>query len=160
MTISRSPADFRPCPLLRRLAAMLYDSMALIAIWMAGGALAVAVSNGAVESGRISFQVFLLVLSFLYFWLCWRRGGQTLGMRAWRIQLDPGVEPFGAVRTLARMLGAIAAILPLGLGYLWSLGRPDRATWSDLASGSALVVAHSGKKSPSGDRPDPGSPSQ
>lgn len=123
---------------------MLYDAMAVIAIWMAGGALAVALTGGAVESGSVGFQVFLLALTFLYFWMSWRRGGQTLGMRAWRIHLDARGEPFGIARTLARMLGAIAAVLTLGTGYLWALGRADRATWPDLASRSALVVARTG----------------
>jgi uncharacterized RDD family membrane protein YckC len=153
MTVCRTKTEFRPCALPRRFAAMLYDAMALIAIWMAGGALAVAVTGGAVESGSAPFQIFLLLLGFLYFWLSWRRGGQTLGMRAWRIRLDARGEPFGIGRTLMRLLGAIAAILTLGLGYLWSLRREDRATWADLASRSALVVGRTSKSGPAATGP-------
>lgn len=141
MPDSQPSAEFRPCPLPRRLGAMVYDALVLIALWMAGGVLVVAATGGAVASGSLPFQIYLAGLAYGYFWLSWRRNGQTLGMRAWRIRLDSGARPFGAARTLARLLGAVAAMLTLGLGYLWSLGRPDRRAWPDLASGSRLVVA-------------------
>jgi len=34
-----------------------------------------------------SFKLFLLMMSYVFFDWFWRHGGQTLGMRAWRIQL-------------------------------------------------------------------------
>ncbi len=129
---------------------MVYDGLVLVALWMAGGALVVAATGGAVASGSLPFQLYLAGLAFIYFWLSWRGGGQTLGMRAWRIRLDAGDRGFGAMRTLARLLGAVAAILPLGLGYWSSLARADRAAWPDLASRSRLFVASTRRPGPKG----------
>lgn len=130
----------RACPLPRRLAAMVYDGLVLVAIWMLGGALVVLPSGGAVESGSLLFQLYLLSLAFAYFGLSWTRSGQTLGMRAWRIRLDPGGYPFGWRRAALRLAGATAGLVLLGGGYAWALGRRDRAAWPDLASDSRLVV--------------------
>lgn len=119
---------------------MLYDALVLVAIWMIGGAIVVLPSGGAVPSGSLPFQFYLLTLTFAYFGLSWTRSGQTLGMRAWRIRLDPGGRQFGWGRAALRLAGAVAALASLGVGYVWALGRRDRAAWPDLASDSRLVV--------------------
>jgi len=139
----QSRPAIRPCPLARRLAAMLYDALVVAAIWMVGGAIVVIPAGGAIENGSLLFRLYLLALAFAYFWLSWSRAGQTLGMRAWRIRLDAGERPFGAGRALVRFASAVAAAAALGLGYAWALARDDRAAGPDLASGSRLVLQSS-----------------
>jgi len=79
--------------LLRRLAAALYDGLLVGAIAIAGTALALAASGGRslTESGAgavaaIGHRALLVALLYLYFGRCWTRGGQTLGMKAWRLR--------------------------------------------------------------------------
>ena len=70
-----------PCGLLRRLAAMFYDALLLLALLM-GAALIVVIPLGeAVTSSNPFFQFYLLVVCWAYLAICWR-SGQTLGMRA------------------------------------------------------------------------------
>ncbi|MDT8448622.1 MAG: RDD family protein [Wenzhouxiangellaceae bacterium] len=139
MTVSEANGDERPCPLPRRMVAMLYDALIVVAIWMVGAALVVIPSGGAVGSGNPLFQAYLLALAFAYFYASWNFRGQTLGMRAWRIRLDAGSARPGIGCLAVRFAIAIVSALLAGAGYLWALGREDRATWHDLASRTRLV---------------------
>lgn len=124
----------------RRVAAMIYDALILVAIWMVAAAIVVVATGKPVESGNSLFRLYLIVLAFLYFHASWSRAGQTLGMRAWRIWLEPGPRKFTVARSLQRFLAGLVSWLLLGLGFAWALTRSDRRAWSDLASGSRLVV--------------------
>ena len=129
----------RPCSLPRRAGAMLYDALVLVAIWMVGTAVVVIFGNRGIESGNPLYQLYLVLLAFVYFHLSWRRIGQTLGMRTWRIRIDPGDRPLTIARSLLRFVGGLASIATLGLGFAWALLRRDKRAWPDLASGSRLV---------------------
>jgi len=118
---------------------MVYDALALVAVWMIGTAMIVVVGNRGIESGNPLFQLYLLLLAFVYFHLSWQRIGQTLGMRTWRIWIEPDTHPFTLTRSLLRFAGGLASIATLGLGFVWSLGRVDRRAWPDLVSASRLV---------------------
>lgn len=128
-----------PCPLVRRIAAILYDGLLLIGLWMLAAAFVVVPLDTGIDPGNGLFQLYLLVVAWLYFALSWR-GGHTLGMKAWRIRLVAPEQTIGWLATLIRFSAAIASWLVFGLGFIWSLGHPRRATWHDLASGTALVV--------------------
>lgn len=131
-----------PAPLWRRLAAALYDAILLAAIWMSA-ALADAVLRALLDLPYRApvLRAVLFLLGLLYFAWSWTRGGQTLGMRAWRLQLrriDGG--PVTAVTAVVRYACAWLAWLPLGLGVLWSALDPRRRAWHDTWSGTELVL--------------------
>ncbi len=73
--------------LLRRLAAFLYDCLLLIAIYFVITAAVVPLNNGEAIQ-HWSYKLILLLVAFVFFDWFWRHGGQTLGMRAWRIRLE------------------------------------------------------------------------
>jgi uncharacterized RDD family membrane protein YckC len=118
---------------------MLYDSLLVIAIWMIAGMIVVIPLGDSVAVGNPLFQVYLLLATWLYFAICWR-GGKTLGMKAWRIRIKAPEQPMGWGRTAARFGLALVSLLPLGLGFWWSIFHPTKATWHDLASSTRLVV--------------------
>ncbi len=76
--------------LFRRSAAFLYDCLLLIALFFIITAIAIWFNDGQAIQNPM-FKVLLFVVSFLFFDGFWRHGGQTLGMRAWRIKLE-GIE--------------------------------------------------------------------
>ena len=119
---------------------MVYDGLVLIAIWMVGAALVVVPAGGRIGSGNPLFQAWLLLLAFGYFHACWAWIGQTLGMRTWRIRLDPGPRRLTLARSLLRFVAGLASLATLGLGFAWALMRDDRRAWPDLASASRLVL--------------------
>lgn len=132
--------DFEPCGLGRRLLAMLYDALVLVAILLLATALALLAGSGAVTAGRDPFfTLYLVLVWFLYLALCWRLG-MTVGMRAWRIRIktSEGGKP-GWAACLVRFVVSLLAAAPAGLGFWWSLFDPGRRTWHDIASGTCLV---------------------
>jgi uncharacterized RDD family membrane protein YckC len=127
------------CGLPRRLAAMTYDGLLLIGLWMLAAIAAMVISGDEIAPGNAWFQLWLLAVAWLYLAISWR-GGASLGMKAWRIQLHSSRPPISWLGTLIRFVVAFAGLLCFGLGFLWSLFHPRRATWHDLASGSWLTV--------------------
>jgi uncharacterized RDD family membrane protein YckC len=72
---------------LRRLGAILYDSFLLVALLMLATALLLLLNGGQpIPPHTFLYQAYLLVVAYLYFDYCWRHGGQTLGMKAWKIR--------------------------------------------------------------------------
>jgi uncharacterized RDD family membrane protein YckC len=96
---------------LRRLAAMFYDALLTLAIWLvANGVLLLFTGGKAVASGNPLMTLYLLSVTFLFFGWFWTHGGQTLGMRAWRMRLqrrDGGALSWP--RALGRFLTAVPA---------------------------------------------------
>lgn len=119
---------------------MTYDGLLLIALWMIAAAIIVVPTGHEIEPGSVIFQVYLLVVAWAYLAICWRHGGQTLGMKAWRIRLTGDRHPLPWSATMVRFVVAIASVLCFGLGLIWSLFHPRRATWHDLASNTYLLV--------------------
>jgi len=119
---------------------MMYDMLALIAIWMVGTAPVVILLDHGVEPGNPAFQAYLLALGFGYLYPSWRFSGQTLGMRAWKIRLVSDQKPFRLRQALLRYIAGLASLATFGLGFAWSLVRADRRAWPDLASDSRLIV--------------------
>jgi uncharacterized RDD family membrane protein YckC len=122
----------------RRLGAMLYDGMLVLAIWMLTLFVLVAVTNSAVLGAAVQTLLFLeMYLFFAYFWLS---RGQTLGMLAWGLELrtDDGTALTLRQVTL-RFFGALASFACAGLGYLWILIDRQNRSWSDLVSGSHVI---------------------
>ncbi len=134
--------------LLRRLAAILYDTLlvfgllllATMVVTLPVGILAGEAASQALP-GNLLFRLWLALVPPAFFLLFWLKGGQTLGMRSWRLRV---VRSDGAALTLSdalkRLLGALLSWLPLGLGYLWILVDRDRLAWHDRLSGTRLVL--------------------
>lgn len=119
---------------------MFYDLLLLVGIWMAGTALVMPFVGGEIDGTHLLFRLYLLMLAFAYFHLSWRRSGQTLGMRAWRIELKSLGKSFSSLDSLKRFAAGLASCATLGLGFIWALFREDRRAWTDLASDSYLMV--------------------
>jgi uncharacterized RDD family membrane protein YckC len=128
--------------LLRRLGAMLYDSLLVIALLMLATLPFIAVRGGDIvePDDNLVYQVCMMLVIFAFFTFFWSYGGQTLGMRAWRMRLetkDGGVPSF-AVATL-RFGIAVVSLLAVGLGFLWQLWDKEELTWHDRFSGTRLL---------------------
>ena len=137
----------RPAPgLPRRLAAMFYDTLLLIPVLMLCVAMALGIrqcsggADGEALPGWIvqGLAALCCVGFFVGFWL---KGGQTLGMQAWRIKLTPmpGNE-LSVARAVTRCAAALLSLACLGLGYLWCLVDHRRHSWHDYLSGTQLVL--------------------
>lgn len=138
------PPPPAPAGLLRRLAAMLYDGLGLFGVLVVGGALVILpagmVFGYSIPPHGLGFRLYLLAIILGYFTWPWVKGGQTLGMRIWRlrvVRLDgSGLRPRDA---LLRFAAALLSWAALGLGFLWAWLDPEGLAWHDRLSGTRLV---------------------
>ena len=78
--------------LARRLGAIFYDSLLVLALMFLGTLPFVAMRGGEpVESGDYLYQLTLSLIVYLFFVSYWSRYGHTLGMQAWRLKLETAV---------------------------------------------------------------------
>lgn len=130
------------CGLLRRLGAILYDSLLLAAVLVLASGLAVWVLGGeASQPGNPFMTSYFFLVSFLFYAWFWMHGGQTLGMRAWRIRVQQADgRNISPPQALLRFIVAIFSWLVFGLGFLWSLFDKEKLAWHDRFSETVLVV--------------------
>ncbi|MCI0750130.1 MAG: RDD family protein [Nevskiales bacterium] len=134
-----------PAPLWRRLAAALYDGFLLLAVWVVAVFLDVLIRDltNLPYDTRV-FRAYLFLVGLLFFTSFWTRGGQTLGMRVWQLQLRrTDGRALGILTACTRYAFAWLAWLPLGLGVFWSALDPQRRAWHDRLSGTEMIVLRS-----------------
>ena len=133
--------EFQSAGLFRRLAAILYDSLLSIAMWLITTLLLVAfINDGAALQGPL-FQFGLYFEACLFYSYFWRLRGQTLGMQVWKIKLiSPSLQTLSWQECFARLFFALVSVSMLGLGFIWMLFDPERLTWHDRASGTRVVL--------------------
>jgi uncharacterized RDD family membrane protein YckC len=130
----------------RRLTAMLYDALLVVAVIAVVNALAlgivVRITAGEQQVLPAQLVQLLTALSIVgFFSVFWLNGGQTLGMQAWRIKLvDFQGRPPTAGKVLLRCLGAFLSAACLGLGYLWCLIDHHNRYWHDYLSRTQLIL--------------------
>ena len=140
------PNKLPNAPLYRRLGAMLYDSLVIIAIWMIVGAIGVALNQGEAIEGPV-FSSTLFLVTFLFFAGFWTRNGQTIGMLAWRLRIQTSEgNSITLMQALLRFFTAGVSLLCLGLGYWWMLIDKQGLTWHDRYSETRVVVLPKLKK--------------
>jgi uncharacterized RDD family membrane protein YckC len=134
----------------RRLLALFYDLWPAAALWFA---LSFLFNLGYLLAGHEAREFvapFTLLgwllwigcwlVTGLYATVSWRRGGQTLGMRPWRLRLvaaDGGVPGWGAL--WRRYAVGTLSLLAAGAGFWWAWLDRERLAWHDRASGTRLL---------------------
>lgn len=132
-----------PPGLIRRMASILYDSLLLGAVLFLAG-LPLPLIPEAMRGSwwmNILTRTYLVSTCLLFFTWFWTHGGQTLGMRAWRLKVV-GVDggPIGWRAAVVRFFGAILSWSALGLGYLWILMDREKLAWHDRMSATRLSL--------------------
>jgi len=127
----------------RRFASIVYDSLVLLAVSMGYGGLAMGIDqlilgeNDAFVSG-VLFQIGwggVIAGFFCYFWM---KAGQTIGMRAWRLQvinINTGQHPslpYSMIRCLCAPMGLLL--------FFSAYTRKDRRCLHDCLSKTQLIL--------------------
>ncbi|UXI00932.1 RDD family protein [Photobacterium sp. TY1-4] len=142
--------------LLRRLGAWLYDLLVVAAILMLAGGVATALVATLLHFGVISlgpyedasaymsqhpvvsviYSIYLAVVIAGFFAFFWCRGGQTLGMRAWKLRVqNKDGSNLRLTQALIRM-----ATSAFGLGNLWAPFNKEKQSLQDLMANSEMIV--------------------
>ena len=152
MTQQTPVINNKPAPLWRILAAMAYDSILVIAIWMV--VTFIILSFFGVENARtlegeavvldpiyknITFTAMIVSAWAFYGWF-WTHSGQTLGMQAWRIRVvSKQGQPITVAQSVVRFGAAMVSWLLLGIGYWMMLFNSEKETLHDKVSNTRLV---------------------
>lgn len=146
--------------LMRRLTAMLYDGLLVVALVAVVNALALGIahqiSGGAAQTlPPIAVRIITVATVFAFFTVFWLKDGQTLGMQAWRIKLvATGDKRLTLGRALLRCCAAVLSLACLGLGYLWCLFDAQGRYWHCHLSGTQLVLLPKPAKQTKPAKPD------
>ena len=140
---ARSPGFFL------RLAALFYDLVLLFGVLVLA-VTAVVIPYDLLMGGsfpyqepgyRLGLRLYLVAVIVAFFTFFWVRGGQTLGMRAWRFRLvredGAGLTPRDAFN---RLLWATICLTPAGAGLIWVLLDPAGLALHDRLSHTRPVM--------------------
>lgn len=132
------PIDHRPNQypgLLRRGGALLYDALLVLGVLFFATAIMLPFRGGMAFStqgwGHAIYQVYLLLAVYGFFAGFWVRGGQTLGMKAWKIRVESNS---GGTVTAWQ---AAWRFTPVWLAA--SIYLPGSAIWPDASGSLALL---------------------
>lgn len=124
-----------------RFAAMAYDWLLLAALYFCVTLVVVTARGGAaLEPGTWWYTALLIVVTFAFYGWFWTHGGQTLGLRAWRLRVerfDGG--PLSWRDATIRFAASATLLLPPGIGLLWMLIDGRSACWHDRLSGTRVA---------------------
>ncbi|MBR9788264.1 MAG: RDD family protein [Vibrionaceae bacterium] len=143
--------------LFRRLAALVYDSLIVLAIEMMAAGVVMAIVFALNAAGLLSygeyvdaadmlskhpvispiFTLYLAVVWIYFFVFFWTRAGQTLGMRAWKLQVRNAAD--GAPITVTQALIRIATS-GFGLANLTVPFDPQKRGFHDIWAKTKVVV--------------------
>jgi len=131
-------SDCPPASLIKQLAAMLYDSLLVFAVLFFASAIAIIFNQGEAIESNLWFSLYLLLTVFTFYAWFWKKSGQTLGMRVWKIRI---VDESGSIPDWAscylRLVSALLSLLCFGLGYWWRFFKPY--TWHDRLSKTSII---------------------
>lgn len=159
-------ADFPVAPLWRRLIAVIYDGLLLIAIWLAVSAALLSLYQYVFHAHwgwpmdsfhnipdvrppswyrhGVIFPCLILASWGFYAWF-WRHGGQTLGMQAWKLMArDTGKKPMTVKQTVIRFFAGWISTFGFGLGWLIAI-RGQKGTLHDRLSNTEVIVVPKAK---------------
>jgi len=145
---------------------MAYEGLVVIAILLLASLPFAGAATGRLEGlGRHLFQAYLFLVLGLYFVWCWRRGGQTLPMKTWKLRLvQRDGRPLDTLHATVRYaiaalalgcsavaavalwrqpaaVGAWVALAPGPLSIVWSFVDSERQFLHDRLAGTRIVPA-------------------
>ncbi len=150
MLDNNNPDQWAIPSLWRRLSAIIYDSALVAAVLLMAMALVVVpmdliFGSNSFDAATLRSNPFYLTYLFCvmvgFHILFWIRGGQTLGMKAWRLKVvrNDG-QPLNFKDALLRYFAAILSWAALGLGFIWILFDKQGLAWHDRISNTRLVI--------------------
>lgn len=125
----------------RYISAIFYDLILVIALFFFATAILLPFNQGEAIKSVFFFPLYLLSVSFVFYGWFWTHGGQTLGMRSWKLRLISDEQTdISWKQAFIRYISACASWTLLGLGIFWRLWQKDGKTWQDLSSKSCIFL--------------------
>ena len=135
------PEVDKPVPFPRRMMAVLYDTIAVFTVVYFLSFIPVVAAGRIIEPGNPLMSVYVVVVIYGYFALCWTRG-RTLGMQAWKLVIlaESGERRPTLREATLRFCGALVSFALGGAGYAAALFDREQRSWHDRWSHTRLVL--------------------
>ena len=136
-----APLEANSASLARRALALIYEALLLAALLLTAALPFVMLAHTAdAIAARPLFQVYLIALTGTYFVWQWRRGGQTLPMKTWRLRVVTRAgSPLELKHALLRFVLALAGCAAAGAGFLWALFDREGLFLHDRLAGTRII---------------------
>lgn len=118
-----------------RAIAYIVDAIALGII----GSILSGVLSGGNATGTYGFSTLLGLVYFAYFWSV-SGGGQTLGMRLFKLKVvktDGSLLDIGGA--VVRYIGLVVSFVVIFIGVIWVAFDPNKQGWHDKIAGTYVV---------------------
>ncbi len=136
----------------RRLGAILYDGIVVIALWVVVGFIVLSlfgIEEARTLEGetvvldplyRVTLFTAMILSALAFFAGFWMHSGQTIGMLAWKIRIrNRDGSAINFRQTCIRFAIGALSLLLLGIGHWWMLFDRRRETLPDRLSGSCVI---------------------
>ncbi|MCF6288151.1 MAG: RDD family protein [Proteobacteria bacterium] len=124
----------------KHLAAFVYDIFPVLGIIIVTSGITLMFRLGSDVSPYTWWFMLIIYLEIaLYYIYFWKKSGQTIGMKAWKIKIkpcSPNQSHLTWRQASLRFIVGIVSTLMLGLGVLWKLFSKNNLTWMDMVSQS------------------------
>lgn len=124
-----------------RITALVYDVFPLMGLWFFAGAIGLTLAGDQNKFARnAAIQALVLLFTAGYFVISWTRGGQTIGMRAWRLRVTN--EDGSRVkwpRALLRFVLACFSLAFLGAGFWWQFFDREKRSAHDAIARTRMM---------------------
>jgi uncharacterized RDD family membrane protein YckC len=122
---------------------MVYEGLVVVAILLIASFPFAGAATGHLQGvTQHLFQWYLFLVVGLYFVWCWRRGGQTLPMKAWKLRVvDARGAPLTTSRAILRYVITGFALGSSAVAAIVLVRYPrELAAWLALAPGLATIL--------------------
>lgn len=126
--------------LFKRFMAFFYDALLVLSLLMIGTLSCLLFTGGqAIPLGNVLYQFFLFALIFLFFVGFWMKGGQTTGLRAWKLRVVSQTQrsPSFKQASIRFMAGTVFGLS--GIGWVWAVFDKEKRTLYDRLSQTQLI---------------------
>jgi uncharacterized RDD family membrane protein YckC len=124
------------------MAAMLYETLLLfgvLSVFFLLPQTLLGMYRGATSSGWL-LALHLFIVLGIYFVGLWRKTGQTLAMKTWKLRIRmPNGGPPSLARLTVRYLLAWPSVMYFGAGLLWAFLDRDRQFLHDRLAGTRII---------------------
>ncbi len=129
--------------ILKRIAACGYELLILIAIWLICAGVFIALFGDATAGlKRFALQLSLWSITGAYFVWCWKKSGQTVAMKTWKLRLvSQSGLPLTYQQLVLRYIFASFGLFAAGAGFLWMVFDRESLFLHDRLTGCRVVNA-------------------
>ncbi len=133
----------KPTPIYKHIFAFVYDIFPVVGMLLLTSFAVLLLRNGQeVPRNTWWFDVLLGMEIAFYYIYSWKIGGQTLGMRAWKMKIIPNDKQQRTLtwwQAIGRFAIGIVSCIG-GIGVFWKLFSHDNLTWMDKVSDSQTLT--------------------